>query len=211
MHAMSAVERSIPSRARRTVAALLAGAAVLPCARSGGAQNAAIMSPPFADPAAWKIVNDDVMGGVSSAQVSAQKSPAGDAIRFAGTVRLDFNGGFASMRRPWRSDGAAQALAVTARGDGNRYRLTVYTRDAVSGRAQPCSYFSVFGTQPAAPVRQVLPLAGFRATFRGRSVPEAPPLTPADVIGVGIMITKNEHAAGGGAFALELIDIEPVP
>lgn len=197
------------------MAALLVGAAALSAGDGARAQNATIMTPPFADPAAWQIVNDGVMGGVSSAQVSAQASTqhaaAGESIRFAGTVRLEFNGGFASMRRPWRSDGAAQALAVTARGDGNRYRLTVYTREAASGRAQPYSYFAVFATQAGVVVRQVLPLADFRATFRGRSVPAAPPLAAADVIGVGIMITKDDHAAGGGAFALDLIGIEPLP
>lgn len=120
----------------------------------------------------WRIVNDDVMGGVSSARVE----PSTTGVRFSGEVRLEFNGGFASMRRAASLPASATGLQVQARGDGNRYRLTVYTRDAASGRA----------------------------------VPDAPPITAAEVLGLGIMITKAEHAAGAGAFALELIDIAPV-
>lgn len=154
----------------------------------------------------WRIVNDDVMGGVSSARVE----PIDPGVRFTGEVRLEFNGGFASMRRPAHLPAHATGLQVQARGDGNRYRLTVYTRDATSGRAWPFSYHAVFATAPGATTVERLHWPQFRASFRGRAVPDAPPITAADVLGLGIMITKAEHAAGAGAFALELIDIAPV-
>jgi monofunctional biosynthetic peptidoglycan transglycosylase len=153
----------------------------------------------------WRIVNDDVMGGVSSARVE----PRADGVRFSGKVRLEYNGGFASMRRAASVPQQATGLQVQARGDGNRYRLTVYTRDAASGRAWPFSYHAVFATAPGTTTIERLPWARFAATFRGRAVPDAPPIAAADVIGFGIMITKAEHAAGAGAFALDLVDITP--
>jgi hypothetical protein len=38
-------------------------------------------------------------------------------------------------------------------------------------------------------------------------VPDAPPLAAADVIAVGIMITRDEHREGAGAFVLDLVEI----
>lgn len=155
----------------------------------------------------WRIVNDDVMGGVSTARVE----PIDAGVRFSGEVRLEFNGGFASVRRPARLPADAAGLQVQARGDGNRYRLTVYTRDPASGRAWPFSYYAVFATAPGTTTVERLLWRQFRAGFRGRAVPDAPPLAAADVLGIGIMITKAEHAAGAGAFVLELVDIVPLP
>ncbi|MFN7573394.1 MAG: CIA30 family protein, partial [Betaproteobacteria bacterium] len=93
--------------------------------------------------AEWQVVNDGVMGGVSSAQVAAS---ADGALRFSGVVRLDYNGGFASARRAATLPADATGLAITARGDGNRYRLTLFTRDARTGARQPFMYYAVFGT-----------------------------------------------------------------
>ncbi len=152
----------------------------------------------------WEVLNDGVMGGISSAQV---RDGGDGGLRFAGTVRLDFNGGFASARRAATLPPDATGLAVRARGDGNRYRLIVFTADPRGGR-RPYLYYAVFTPGGEAPVE--LRWAEFRASFRGRPVPEAPPVTAAEVIGIGLMITKAEHAAGGGAFALELLSVAPL-
>lgn len=45
-----------------------------------------------------------------------------------------------------------------------------------------------------------VPLAGFRASFRGRPLPQAPPLAPADVRSVGFVIGEGQF----GAFRLEV-------
>jgi monofunctional biosynthetic peptidoglycan transglycosylase len=159
------------------------------------------------DASAWRTINDGVMGGVSSSRIAR----TGDALRFEGVVRLEYNGGFASVRREAvlpAADRPPRGLAVTARGDGNRYRLVLYTRDAQSGRAQPFSYYAVFPTEAGRTTRAELDFSSFRASFRGRAVPEAPPVAAGDVIGVGFMITKAEHAAGSGPFLIELAALE---
>ena len=157
--------------------------------------------------AAWSIVNDGVMGGVSSSRAQ----PADDGLRFSGEVRLEYNGGFASMRRAAQWPAASSGVRLRARGDGNAYRLVVYTRDPDSGRPQPYSYYAVF-TPPAGAAGSIdLRWPQFRANFRGRAVPDAAPLVAADVIGVGVMITKDEHRAGQGAFVLHLAEIAPLP
>ncbi len=171
--------------------------------RSSGGANLA------ADGAAWRVVNDAVMGGVSNSQVEA----GGGCVRFRGEVRTDFNGGFASARRAVEVD-AEEAAFVTAidlhaRGDGHRYRLTVFTRDA-RGLPQSFLYYAEFETDPARETAHRLPLAAFRASFRGRAVADAPALAWRDVIGVGLMLLKTGHRAGRGPFAVEVLKIAPV-
>jgi len=169
--------------------------------------TAAVFPDLLADATAWRIANDTVMGGVSNSRVERR----GEALRFSGEVRLDFNGGFASMRRPF--DGApganAEGFVVQARGDGNRYRLRVYTRDA-AGRENAFAYSAVFDTRPGEIARAELRWPQFAATFRGRPVPEAPPIRYADVVGLGVMITKADHRDGRGPFEVELLRIEPL-
>jgi monofunctional biosynthetic peptidoglycan transglycosylase len=161
------------------------------------------------DAAPWQVVNDGVMGGVSSSQV--ESGAAG--LRFSGTVRTDYNGGFASARRALASAALAPdatAFDLRAAGDGHRYRIVIYTRDA-RGRAQPFSYFAEFETQAGQTTVHRLPLTQFRATFRGRAVPDAPPLAMGDVIGVGLMLLKDGHRAGRGPFDVMLLSLRTAP
>ena len=51
-----------------------------------------------------------------------------------------------------------------------------------------------------------LPISGFRATFRGRSVPGAPPLDPARVRQMGLMIADRQ--VGSFALAVRSIRVE---
>jgi hypothetical protein len=179
------------------VLSLVVGLAMSPLSASGTGAEV---------PSAWSIVNDRVMGGVSSSRVRAAEG----GLSFEGEVRLENAGGFASMRRfaQWPADSAG--VRVTARGDGNGYRLVVYTRDPASGQPRPYSYHAPFappvGTVGATELRWPM----FRATFRGRAVPDATPLVAADVIGIGVMITKDGHRSGQGAFTLQLLEIAPL-
>jgi monofunctional biosynthetic peptidoglycan transglycosylase len=162
-----------------------------------------------AEPAAWRIVNDGVMGGVSSSRVERH----GDTLRFTGEVSLENNGGFASMRRPFDAaafGSDAAGLVLQVRGDGNRYRLRVYTRDPGRGGEQWFAYHAVFDTRLGEVTRAELRWPQFAASFRGRAVPDAPPIRFGDVIGIGVMITKADHLQGRGLFALDLLRIEPL-
>lgn len=73
---------------------------------------------------AWQVVNDGVMGGVSESTAVV----TGGRLVFAGRVRLENNGGFASVRT-LGSDRADMLLAATdrvsmrVRGDGRTYQF----------------------------------------------------------------------------------------
>lgn len=152
----------------------------------------------FGDPAAvddWAPIDDRVMGGVSRSRL--RHDPAGHAV-FEGQVSLARGGGFASVRcRPGaRGLPGAQACLVEVRGDGRQYKLSLITDDGFDS----LSHQAVF-TPPAGVWQSVqLPIASFRASFRGREVPGAPRLEAGRIRQLGLMIAYGQ----AGPFALEI-------
>jgi NADH dehydrogenase [ubiquinone] 1 alpha subcomplex assembly factor 1 len=76
--------------------------------------------------APWMVVNDGVMGGVSTSRVSTAKGIA----TFTGVVSLANNGGFASVRSAPSSSAFptdTTAFQLRVKGDGKSYQFTVDT------------------------------------------------------------------------------------
>jgi NADH dehydrogenase [ubiquinone] 1 alpha subcomplex assembly factor 1 len=152
----------------------------------------------FTDPQAadaWQAIDDRVMGGISRSRL--WHDPAGHAV-FDGVVSLEQNGGFASVRSTPcdRGHPAAQACLIELRGDNKQFKLSLLTED---GFDSP-NYQATF--TPAGSTWQTLrlPLAEFRASFRGRKVPGAQPLDPACIRQVGLMVADRQ----AGPFALHI-------
>ena len=151
----------------------------------------------FGDPAAvteWGAIDDCVMGGVSSSRL--RHAPAGHAV-FEGTVSLECNGGFASIRSTPADRGkpGAQTCFIEARAAGKRFKVNLLTDDAFDSINYQASF------EPSATWQKLhIPLSTFRATFRGREVPRAPALDPARIRQIGLMIADRQ----AGAFALEV-------
>ncbi|MFS4415123.1 CIA30 family protein [Maribacter sp. 2307ULW6-5] len=76
------------------------------------------------NPARWYVVNDGVMGGVSEGKM--ELDPDGHA-HFSGTVRLENNGGFSSVRHRFekRKVGAYQKVVLRLKGDGKAYQFRI--------------------------------------------------------------------------------------
>jgi len=142
----------------------------------------------------WGPVDDVVMGGVSRSTI--RHDPAGHAV-FEGVVSLERNGGFASVRSRPRNLGIAGAVAcvLEVRGDGKRYKLNLRTDALYDGVNYQLPFDAPAGVWTAV----CLDLASFAATFRGRVV-EAPPLDPARLTQVGIVIADRQ----AGAFRLDV-------
>jgi len=142
---------------------------------------------------AWHPIDDRVMGGVSCSQL--RYVPAGYAV-FTGELSLERNGGFASVRSAPGEYGlpGAEGCLIELRGDSKQFKLSLLTDDGFD----TVSYQAGFA--PAGPAWQTLrlPLAAFRASFRGREVPGAPPLDPARIRQLGLMIAAKQ----AGPFAL---------
>lgn len=144
---------------------------------------------------AWEVVNDDVMGGVSTSQFQVLTN--GCAV-FSGTVRLENNGGFASVRSaPVREDlTGLTAFVLRVRGDGRRYKFSVRTGSGFDTPLYQCS----FTTKPGEWEEHRLAFSDFVPTFRGRVLTDVPPLNPAKVSSVGFLISDQQ----AGAFRLEI-------
>jgi NADH dehydrogenase [ubiquinone] 1 alpha subcomplex assembly factor 1 len=142
----------------------------------------------------WQIVNDDVMGGVST---SSFRLTNGVAV-FQGKVSLENNGGFASARSlPARYDLAGgDTFVVRVRGDGRRYKFTARTSPSFDSAIYQCT----FTTKKNVWEEHRLPFRQFVATFRGRVLSGEPPLEAAKVTSVGFLISDKQE----GPFKLEV-------
>lgn len=153
----------------------------------------------FRDPPSvteWAAIDDRVMGGVSRSRL--RHDPEGHAV-FEGVVSLERGGGFASVRCSPAERGRAGARCCTIElrgGTGRRFKLALIADDGFDS----VGYQAEFG--PGTDDWQVLrlPLASFRATWRGRPVPGAPPLDPARIRQVGLLIAGRQ----AGPFSLDL-------
>ena len=144
----------------------------------------------FSDPRAvdaWQAIDDRVMGGVSRSRL--RTDPGGHAV-FEGEVSLERNGGFASVRCTPGDRGlrGATLCVIEVRGSGQRFRLNLLTDD----RFDSVNYQIGFQAPTQGWETQRLPLTDFRASFRGREVTNAPPLDPAAIRQVGLMIAERQ-------------------
>lgn len=143
----------------------------------------------------WQAVNDGVMGGVSEGtfQITDRKT-----LAFVGTLTLENNGGFASVRTRPKTLGLrpGEALRVRVRGDGRRYSLNLYVpRPQVA-----FSYRASVATTSDEWVEGTLPLDTFEATSFGRVVKDAGPVDPQEVSALGFMVSDKK----AGPFRLEI-------
>lgn len=151
--------------------------------------------------AEWFSINDVVMGGVSTGRM--ETTVKGTAL-FAGQVSLENNGGFASVRSaPGEFDlRGMSGIALRVRGDGRRYKLSIKTDAGFDG----VLYQAPFETRDDQWQTIVVPFNRFVARFRGRGVPDAPPLDLANVVSLGLLISDKQD----GAFRLEIDWIKAV-
>ncbi len=142
----------------------------------------------------WQVVNDDVMGGVSSSRFEVTN---GLAV-FRGEVSLENNGGFASVRSlPAKHELAGcDAFVIRVRGDGRRYKFTARTDRSFDSAI----YQLAFATKKGKWEELRLPVRDFVPTFRGRALSSEPPLDPARVTSLGFLISDKQD----GPFRLEI-------
>jgi monofunctional biosynthetic peptidoglycan transglycosylase len=143
----------------------------------------------------WLIVNDGVMGGVSSSRIWLNEE--GSAV-FEGQLSLENNGGFASARTLLTDLDLSMAKAVVLRvkGDGRPYQLRFRTDERVDGVA----YRALFTTKAGEWTTVELPFEDFSATYRGRAVSGAGPLNPALIRQLIFLIADARE----GSFRLEI-------
>ena len=151
--------------------------------------------------AEWAVVNDGVMGGLSSSEFV--DSGHGFAV-FRGDLSLENNGGFASVRGivPSGAMGQRSGLVLRVRGDGRRYQVRLRTNRQFDGVA----YMAEFQTRAGAWETIEIPFSEFEATYRGMKPRGAPELVPGEIRQLGLLIGDKVE----GPFRLDVEWIRPV-
>ena len=144
--------------------------------------------------ARWQIVNDDVMGGVSSGSFHLAD---GTAI-FQGRVSFENNGGFASVRTlpPPLDLTGCDTFVIRVRGDGKSYRFTARMQPSLDS----ATYQFRFPTRAGQWEEHRLPFQQFVPSYRGRTLQGQPPLDPAKIQSLGFQISDRQE----GSFRLEI-------
>ncbi len=144
----------------------------------------------------WRAINDGVMGGVSSGRMVATQ----EGLRFEGELSLENNGGFASVRRLVMNDLAgARGVRLELRGDGRSYQFRLRPGNQFDGVAWSAAFTTNGNWQTVE-----LAFDEFQPVFRGRIVPEAGPVSAAEIRQLGFLLADKQP----GAFAIDIRSIE---
>lgn len=142
----------------------------------------------------WQTVNDGVMGGrsVGRFKISDEKN-----LEFFGTLSLENNGGFASVRARGSNLALKKGDVIVARvrGDGREYNFNVYAQRNLGGY----SYRQAFQTKKDEWIEVDFPVDKLVANWRGRRFPSEK-LDPSKVTGVGFQLGDKKP----GPFKLEV-------
>ena len=83
----------------------------------------------------WRVVTDQVMGGVSAGELALVELDGRPCVRLTGDVRLERNGGFLQLALDLERDGRAldasayEGVRLLARGNGEVYGVHLRTSD----------------------------------------------------------------------------------
>ncbi|MHB1197752.1 MAG: CIA30 family protein [Lutibacter sp.] len=133
----------------------------------------------------WKIVNDAVMGGRSGSKFHINEE--GHGI-FKGTVSLENNGGFASLRHRFirKNIQGYEKVMLHLKGDGTRYQFRAKTN-----KEDQQAYISYFQTTGEWQTIEIM-LSALEPTFRGRKL-NMPNFPAEELQEVGFMIGNKVH------------------
>lgn len=152
----------------------------------------------FSDPTTvsrWNSIDDRIMGGQS---MSRPTHLDGVGMRFHGTVSLDNNGGFASIRSAngqYDLSGCKELL-IRLRGDGHHYKLSLRTDPYFDG----VSYQTGFTTSDSLWIEVALPFATCIPTHHGQPLTTVAPLDPTRIVSFGLFIAGRQV----GPFQLDI-------
>ena len=147
----------------------------------------------------WGIVNDDVMGGVSTSYISLNEEKK---LIFKGYLSLENNGGFASSRLVVKKKElvGVKSFKIKFRGDGNTYKLRLrqnYRRVSYS-----CDFESIKDKW----VEIDIPIEDFKPTWRGYNYSDYPALEIEEINSLGLHISDKQE----GEFELEIEYIKAI-
>lgn len=135
----------------------------------------------------WNIIDDGVMGGKSQSTFQILRS---DVARFSGTVSLENNGGFASVRSAPQDHNLAgyTGIKIRVNGDGKIYKLRLKCDANFDG----ITYQAEFKTRDGEWLEVQLPFDEFIPVFRGRQLQNVGKLEPEAIQQIGFLISNKQ-------------------
>ncbi|WP_286264579.1 CIA30 family protein [Thalassotalea atypica] len=145
----------------------------------------------------WRSTNDGVMGGKSKGQIVINNG----ICMFTGNLSIENNGGFSSIYRNLEPlPVGLDTIEICVAGDGLVYQLRVI----VYINGYRLAYKYDFQTTEGEKSRVCIKLNDFKATFRGRSITDAPQLTSEQIRQIGFLVTNKAPVA----FSLSLFQVD---
>lgn len=145
--------------------------------------------------ASWSVVNDGVMGGVSTSAISDGEN---NCLLFSGEVSLENNGGFASLRSPLGDYDFSnyEGFLVKVKGDGKTYSLSFRQTKYFTGY----NYNLRFETEENNWQVIKLPFKDFKLKYFGREMSNSNPPDIKEIKQLSILISDKQQ----GPFKLEI-------
>ena len=142
----------------------------------------------------WRIVNDDVMGGISSSKAVVKD----DKITFTGNVSLENNGGFASLRSPVKDCNFENfsGIEIKIKGDGKRYSISMKETTYFSGYF----YTSSFETNKDEWIVAQIPFNQFKLYYLGKDINSSKKIPLDNIKEISLLIGDKQE----GEFKAEI-------
>lgn len=199
----SGCAKSAGCRFGRFISRLIALGLILPFAGGTFAPGEEMVLADFSKPEAakaWYSVNDDVMGGISKGSFKLTEE---DSLFFFGSISLENNGGFASIRTKRNPADLSQAkgLQIEVKGDGRAYWVNLYGANPIMAS----SYRAALNPPKDKWTKIFIPFESFKFQAFGVEV-DGPDLDYTEVISYGFSIYDKKK----GPFELELRSVKAV-
>jgi hypothetical protein len=158
----------------------------------------------------WGAVDDVVMGGVSESQITIARGRA----LFSGIVRIENNGGFASVRtrnlNPPLNLADYEGIELRVEGDGKRYKLIL----RCEGRWDGIGYCYSFDTFDRTLQTIRIPFRDLIPVVRAKTLRDGQPFESSSVYALQLMQSKFEYDGAlnprfsPGLFGLEIVTVK---
>ncbi|WP_371185936.1 CIA30 family protein [Thalassotalea maritima] len=143
----------------------------------------------------WYIINDDVMGGRSDSQITTTDN----SIIFSGTVSLENDGGFASIRAAMQSPENSTNVQIIMLGDGKTYQLRLRSNRLYDGPAFVHEFKTIKGQWQTL----IVDKNDFHLQYRGRKLTSTEQVDIGDIEQIGFLISGKQE----GEFSLQIKSI----
>lgn len=143
----------------------------------------------------WRVVNDDVMGGISTSRVYLNEE---NVTVFTGNVSLENNGGFASLRSPVKDYkfSGYNGIEIRIKGAGKSYSVSMKETEYFTGYFYRLS----FDTETIGWSAIKLPFDDFRLYYYGKATTGKKKVPLDKIKEVSLLISDKQE----GAFFCEI-------